>query len=173
MSKKGYIQIYTGDGKGKTTAAMGLIVRAVGAGMRVLFAQFIKSQKCSEHHAFEKYLPMVEVRQYGKGFISKKRPPKCDIEQAQIGLSELTKDVSSGKYDLIVLDEVNVATHLGLIKVEDLINLIKNKHIKTEIVITGRYADEKILQIADLVTEMKEIKHYFSKGIKARKGIEK
>lgn len=172
MLKKGYIQVYTGNGKGKSTAAIGLLIRALGAGMRVLFAQFLKSNKSCEHYAFKRYLPMVNVKQYAKGFIIGKKPSHKDVVSARKGLEELIKFVSSGEYDLIVLDEANVATHLGIIRVEDLLSLIDKKHPKTELIITGRHADPRITQRADLVTEMKEEKHYFQKGVKARKGIE-
>jgi cob(I)alamin adenosyltransferase len=171
--RRGYIQVYTGNGKGKTTAALGLSLRAAGAGHKVFFAQFIKTRRCSEHKALERFGDLVTVRQYGRGFIIKRRPGKADIAAAQKGLEELRDIVSSGSYDLVILDEINVAVHQGLVTIEDLLQLMGSKHRKTELVITGRYVHEKAAEAADLVTEMKPIKHYANKGVKARLGIEK
>lgn len=171
--RKGYIQVYTGDGKGKTTAALGLALRAAGAGHKVFIAQFIKARRCSEHKALERFSDLISVRQYGKGFILKRKPGSADIAAAQKGVAELSGIVSSGDYDVVVLDEINVAVHHGLVTLEDLLGLIGSKHRKTELVITGRYVHEKVVEAADLVTEMKPIKHYVYKGVKARVGIEK
>lgn len=170
---KGYVQVYTGEGKGKTTAAFGLALRAAGAGLRVFIAQFVKGLEYSELNALKRFDDLIELKQYGRGCFIFEKPEKDDITAAQKGLEELKHVISSGEYHVVILDEVNIATHYNLLSVEDLLELIRIKPEHVEIVITGRYADEKIIDRADLVTEMKEIKHYYSKGVEARKGIEK
>ncbi|GAB4410886.1 MAG: cob(I)yrinic acid a,c-diamide adenosyltransferase [Thermodesulfovibrionales bacterium] len=171
--RKGYIQVYTGNGKGKTTAALGLALRAAGAGLKVYIIQFIKKRRCSEHKALERFSDLITIRQYGRGFILRGKPTGADVKAAQEGLKELKDIIKSGNYDIVILDEANVATHYGLISVDDLLGLMTVRHRGTELIITGRYADEKVIRAADLVTEMKEIKHYRRKGVKARTGIEK
>lgn len=168
--RKGYVHVYTGNAKGKTTAALGLALRAVGAGLKVFIAQFIKSRRCSEHKALERFKDLITIRLYGTGFVRKTE--QSAIKAAQKGFDEVKKIITSGDYDMVILDEINIATHLGLINVDDLLDLIEKKPVKTELIITGRYADKRIIERADLVTEMKEIKHYYKKGVKARKGIE-
>ena len=169
---KGYIQIYTGEGKGKTTAALGLTLRAVGAGKKVLFAQFVKGQKYSEIKAIEQFLPNVVLKQYGLKFFIDKLPSEEDIKSAKAGLTELAEIIKSSDYDIIVLDEVNIALYYDLFSVEELIEILMNKKEETELILTGRYAPQELIEIADLVTEMKEIKHYYQQGVIARKGIE-
>ena len=171
--RRGYVQVYTGNGKGKTTAALGLAVRAVGAGLRVFIAQFIKKRKCSEHAALEAFDGIIKVRQFGNGLILGRKPSAADIRAAQKGIESARKAVISEEYDLVILDEANVAAHYGLILVRDLLDLIEGKPTGVELVITGRYADKKVMDAADLVTEMREIKHYGKQGVKARRGIEK
>jgi cob(I)alamin adenosyltransferase len=171
--RRGYTQVYTGTGKGKTTAALGLALRAAGAGHKVFIAQFIKKRICSEHRALERFSDFITIKQYGKGLILNRQATASDIAAAQEGLEEARHVMLSRDYDVIILDEANVAVKRGLISVETLIELIKNKPASLELVITGRYADEKIIEAADLVTEMNEIKHYSNKGVKARVGIEK
>jgi len=171
--RKGYIQVYTGTGKGKTTAAFGLALRAAGAGLKVFIAQFIKKKKCSEHVLFEQIPNCITMRQYGKGFFLNRHLNASDIKAAQEGLDEIRNIVLSGAYDLVILDEANVASHYGLFSVDDLLDLMDAKPKSLELVITGRYADERVIRKADLVTEMREIKHYREKGVKARRGIEK
>jgi len=170
--RKGYIQVYTGNAKGKTTAALGLALRAAGAGHTVYIAQFVKKRKCSEHKALERFNDFITLRQYGTGFIRGRKPNKSEIASAKKGLEEVIEVIASKQYDMVILDEINVATHYGLISVEDLLALLKAKPLNVELVLTGRYADERIIERADLVTEMKEIRHYFAKGVKARVGIE-
>ena len=170
--RKGYIQVYTGRGKGKTTAALGLALRAAGAGFKVFIAQFVKQKKCSEHRILERLGGSVTIKRYGKGFILKRKTTDSDRNAAREGLEELRDILRSRKYDVVILDEANIATHYGLIPVDDLLDLMATKPAKTELVITGRYADKRIIQKADLVTEMKEVKHYMRKGVKARVGIE-
>ena len=167
----GYIQVYTGDGKGKTTAAIGLAVRAAGAGLKVFFAQFIKNRRCSEHRALERFRDFITVKQYGRGFIRGRSSTriKAIIER---GFKEVREIVQSGEYDIVILDEINVALHYGLIKLADIIELLENRPPDIEIVLTGRYAPKEIIKKADLVTEFKKIKHYIDKGVRARVGIE-
>lgn len=169
---KGYIHIYTGNGKGKTTAALGLSLRAVGAGKKVFFAQFVKGEAYSEVKAIQKYLPDITIKQYGLKCFIYEKPSQTDIDTAREGLKEVSKIILSGKYDVIVLDEANIAIYYNLFTDDELINIIKQKPDETEIIITGRYATDKLIESADLVTEMKEIKHYYNQGVQARKGIE-
>ncbi len=166
------IQVYTGNGKGKTTAALGLALRALGSGLRVCLIQFMKKGQFGEIKALKKYKKMT-VRQFGlKTFVSSKKPKKQDIQAAKKAFRLVKKTIKEGKYDLIILDEINVAVYFGLIDVEDVVKAVKKASLSTEIVLTGRYAHAKVIKLADLVTEMKEKKHYFWKDKKARKGIE-
>jgi len=169
---KGYVQIYTGDGKGKTTAALGLALRAVGAGLKVYFGQFIKKGNYSEIKMLKRRLPEVTVRQYGCGGFIKGKPSPKDIRAAEQGLSECQKAMLSGHYDLVIADELNSAVSAGLLGVEELLRLIDEKPDHVELVITGRGAHARVIKRADLVTEMKGRKHYFEQGVPARKGIE-
>ncbi|MDY6987270.1 MAG: cob(I)yrinic acid a,c-diamide adenosyltransferase [Thermodesulfobacteriota bacterium] len=170
---KGYVQVYTGDGKGKTTAALGLAVRAAGAGLKVLVAQFVKGMRYSEHVSLAKLSDAIMVRQYGRRCFIRTDPEEADIAAAQEGLKEVKGLMLSGKYQVIILDEANIATSFGLFFVEDLLDLIRAKPEEVELVITGRKAAPQVIAEADLVTEMKEVKHYFQKGVQARDGIEK
>lgn len=172
MKNRGYIQVYTGNGKGKTTAALGLTLRAAGAGKKVFIAQFVKGQRYSEVKAIEQFLPMVKIKQYGLNCFIEKNPTQADIDAAQQGLHEIKEIILSGKYDIVILDEANIAVYYGLFSVKELIDIITQKPTETEIIITGRYAAPELIEVADLVTEMKEIKHYYTKGIEARIGIE-
>ena len=171
MKADGFVQVYTGNGKGKTTAALGLSLRAVCAGKRVFFGQFVKGMKYSETKAVE-YLPNFEMEQLGLNCFIEKEPTQADIDAAQAGLRRIQEVLQSGQFDLVVLDEVNIAIYFKLITVSKVVNLIQNRPNHVEVVCTGRYAPEELIEIADLVTEMKEIKHYYSQGIQARKGIE-
>jgi cob(I)alamin adenosyltransferase len=171
---KGYVQVYTGNSKGKTTAAIGLAVRAAGAGLKVFIGQFIKSGEYSEIKALnERFADLIKLEQFGTpGFIREKESPE-QIEAAGKGLERIKEVIASGEYDVIICDEANVAVSFKLLTVEDLLELISSKPENIEIVFTGRDADPEIVEAADLVTEMKEIKHYYKKGVKARTGIEK
>ena len=169
--KNGLVHIYTGTGKGKTTAAFGLAVRAAGAGLRVCIYQFIKGSPYSENNIFD-HIDAIEVEQCGRGCFIRGKPGPKDIECAQRGLEKARASIRSGKYDLVILDEINIALKLGLIKASDIIDTIKEKPISVELVLTGRYCPKGLLKYADLVTEMRKIKHPFDKGIMARKGIE-
>ena len=170
--RKGYIQVYTGNGKGKTTAALGLALRAAGAGHRVFIAQFIKQRRCSEHKALERFSDLVTVIRCGKGFLRGREPGKSDFESAAKGLKEVKDIIASQHYHLVILDEINIALHYGLIHIEELLDIMEKKPSGVELVLTGRYADSRIIEKADLVTEMKMIKHYSTHGVKARAGIE-
>ena len=165
------IQIYTGNGKGKTTASIGLGLRVNGANKKVLLVQFLKDGKSSEIKIIKK-LKNFDVEIFGKkGFIKKDNLTKKDFNLAEQGFNFAQKAIESKKYDLIILDEINIAIYFGLIKEKDILDLIKKAPKKLELILTGRQATKKIIQLADLVTEMKETKHYYNK-IKARKGIE-
>lgn len=171
MTDKGYVQVYTGDGKGKTTAALGLALRAAGAEYRVFIGQFMKKGEYSEIKALERLSPHVTVTQYGrKGFIS--APSEEDIRTAQHGFEEIGQVISSGEYRIVILDELLVAVDLGLVPAEDLLQLLSLRPPHVELVLTGRNAHPAIIDAADLVTEMREVKHYFHKGVGARRGIE-
>lgn len=169
---KGYIQVYTGNGKGKTTAAMGLCLRAVGAGKNVFFAQFVKGQIYSEVKAIHRFIPDITIKQYGLDCFIYNKPTQADIDLARKGLKEVSEIIESGKYDIVVLDEANIALYYNLFSVDELIKILKTKPEETEIIITGRYAPPELIELADLVTEMKEIKHYYTTGVEAREGIE-
>ncbi|MEE4353011.1 MAG: cob(I)yrinic acid a,c-diamide adenosyltransferase [Desulfatiglans sp.] len=170
---KGYTHVYTGDGKGKTTAALGLALRAAGAGLKVFIAQFVKGSEYSEHLALARFSESIIVKQYGRGFFLNRKPDEEDIQTARKGLQELKDIMLFGGYDLVVLDEADVAAYYDLFSVDDLIDFIHSKPENIELVVTGRMADPRVIDAADLATEMKEIKHYFKRGVKAREGIEK
>lgn len=172
---KGCIQIYTGNGKGKTTAALGLALRAAGHGLKTYFCQFLKGQDYGELSAIQKLSSLITIEQFGrKGFIHvTKNPDKEDIVRARQGLRICYKKMKSRKYRIIVLDEVNVAVHFNLFAEKEIHDFMDEKPEEIELILTGRYAPKSFIERADLVTEMKEIKHYYKKGIQARKGIEK
>jgi cob(I)alamin adenosyltransferase len=170
---KGYVQVYTGNGKGKTTAALGAALRAAGAGYYVFIGQFLKGMNYSELNALERYRDLIEVEQYGRRYFIKDKPDRRDIKLAQEGFARCREIIENPKYGMVILDEINIAVYFNLIAVERIIDLIQNKAESVELVLTGRYAHERLIQMADLVTEMKEIKHYFHKGVNAREGIEK
>ena len=170
--RKGIIHVYTGPGKGKTTAALGLGLRASGAGFKVHMLQFMKGRRYSEIDAIEN-IPNFTISQHGRDeFVSKENPEQIDIDLAKDGFEEAKKFVKSGKYDVVILDEINVAVDYNLIPVDDVLKLIEEKPEKLELVLTGRYAHPEIVKIADLVTEMLEIKHPYQQGVKARKGVD-
>ena len=172
---KGYVQVYTGDGKGKTTAAVGLALRALGAGMNVYFAQFIKGAKYSEIGMLERLAESgagIVCKQYGEGCFIFREPAEADRIAAKNGLEEVRRVIKSGAYQLVVLDEANVAVSLGLLSEEDLLSVIDDRPGTVELVFTGRGAPEKLKERADLVTEMREVKHYYRDGVLARRGIE-
>lgn len=169
----GLVQVYTGDGKGKTSAALGLALRAIGQGLKVYMIQFIKGGfDYGELHAIRQ-LSNFKLKSFGSGKFIKEKPPKEeDIGYAREAFELAEKIVASGEHDIVILDEVNVALDLELLKVKDVIKLAKNKPKHVELILTGRYAPPEIIEVADLVTEMKEIKHPYRKGMSPRKGIE-
>ncbi len=172
--KKGYIQVYTGNGKGKTTAALGLALRAAGRGMKVYIGQFMKGQEYGELDAINNYLSeWITMEQYGTPKFVVGKPSEEDIKMAKEGLKKAKNAMLSGNYDIIILDEVNVSIYLKTLDLDDVIEFISAKPSDVELILTGRYAPEEIINLADLVTEMKEIKHYYTKGVIAREGIEK
>jgi cob(I)alamin adenosyltransferase len=170
---RGYIQVYTGNGKGKTTAAIGLAIRAAGAGLKVFIAQFIKMGEYSEIKALRRFSDLITVEQFGLGRFTDGKPLPEDIEAAQKGLKRVKSIMASEEYKVIILEEANVAAKYGLITEQDLLKLIESKPHEKELVITGRGASPRVIENADLVTEMKPVKHYFQKGVAARVGIEK
>lgn len=170
--KNGYVQIYTGNGKGKTTAAFGLALRASGAGLNVFIGQFVKGMFYSELNVL-KELKNITIKQYGQDCFIVNKPSENDIKIAKSGFEEIKTILKSEKYDLVILDEANIALYYKLFSVDELIEALKNRNSKIEVVLTGRKAPEKLIEYADLVTEMKEIKHYYTNGIEARVGIEK
>ncbi|MEE8377225.1 MAG: cob(I)yrinic acid a,c-diamide adenosyltransferase [Candidatus Aminicenantaceae bacterium] len=172
---KGYIQVYTGHGKGKTTAAIGLAVRAAGHKEKTFIGQFLKGQDYGELHAVKNLSPLITIEQFGrKGFYHvTKDPDKEDIQSARNGLDKCEKAMLSGKYRIIILDEINVTVYFNLLSEKDIHSFLDQKPKDVELVLTGRYAPDSFIERADLVTEMKEVKHYYEKGIQARKGIEK
>lgn len=170
--EKGMLQVYTGDGKGKTTAAIGLAVRAAGAGFKVFIGQFVKSMEYSEIKILEN-IDNIDVKQYGLNCFIEKEPEQKDIKAAQEGLEEIKEVLTSGKYDIVILDEANIAVYFDLFSVEELIEVIDSRNEGIEVIVTGRKAKEKLMDKADLVTDMQEIKHYYEKGVKARDGIER
>jgi len=171
--EKGLVQVYTGNGKGKTSAAFGLALRATGRGLKVCIIQFIKGGfDYGELYVADK-LPGLKLKAFGRGkFVSEKKPDKEDVDLAEEALKTAEEAVKSREYDVIVLDEVNVALNLKLVRTERVLQLIKDKPAQTELVLTGRKAPKEIIEAADLVTEMVEVKHPYNKGFKARKGIE-
>lgn len=168
---QGYIHLYTGNGKGKTTAAIGLAIRAAGAGKKVFIAQFVKGMHYAELDSLKRF-PEIEINQYGLDCFIEQKPTKEDIDAARKGLKAVSEIISTEKFDIIILDEICIALYYQLFSLDEVNSLLKSKSKSTEIVLTGRYAPKDLIDIADLVTEMKEIKHYYTTGIKARKGIE-
>jgi cob(I)alamin adenosyltransferase len=169
-NSKGLVHVYTGDGKGKTTAALGLAMRATGQDMKVAFIQFLKGQPCGEHFFVSKYHPF-DIVQISIGDSFSKAIEQLSRE-AQQTLDYAKQEILSGKYDLVILDEIFVAINQGLITTKQLLDLLDEKPSSVELVLTGRKAPPEIIQRADLVTEMLMIKHPFSDGISARRGIE-
>jgi cob(I)alamin adenosyltransferase len=171
MKNQGFIQIYTGNGKGKTTAAIGLSIRAAGAGFKIFFCQFLKGQKTSETAILKQLSENITIIRSGsKSFVLKAK--ESDHICAQKCFKKASQAIYGGNYDIVIMDEIFHATMLDLISKNELIELLKNKPKNVEIILTGRNAPQEIIKIADLVTEMKDIKHYHSRKINARKGIE-
>ena len=176
VSESGLTIVYTGKGKGKTTAALGIVLRAAGYDKKICMIQFIKgSWHYGEMSSSKRLEPEFEMVAVGKGFvgiIDDKSPIEEHKKIADEAVKISTKKIQSGNYDIVILDEVNYAINLDLIKLEDILNLIKSKPASLDLVLTGNHAKDEIIEIADLVTEMKEIKHPFQQGKKAKKGID-
>ncbi len=170
---RGYIQVYTGNGKGKTTASLGLIIRALGNNLKVYMGQFMKGQRYGELNTLEKLGVLVERFGTEECLMSRDDVSELDIKKAKEGYKRVLEVLLSKKYDLVILDEICVSTYFNLITEEEILHLMKVKPLETELVLTGRYAPEKVIEQADLVTEMKEIKHYYEQGVMARDGIER
>lgn len=172
--KKGFIQVYTGNGKGKTTAAIGQAVRAAGAGMRSYIIQFMKEYPYSELNSLEYLSGSITIEQNGgDDFVYKRELPSEEEKTAALNALKKAEELMlKGSYDIVILDEILVAVYFKLLGTDDIVSFIKKKPESVELILTGRYAPEEIIELADLVTEMKEIKHYYSKGITSRKGIE-
>jgi len=171
--RKGYIQIYTGEGKGKTTAAIGLAVRAAGSGLKIYFGQFMKGQDYGELHSLAK-LPEVTHEQFGDpGWVRQGQIKPEQIELARKGLERAKSVLSRGDYDLVILDELNMALWFGLLELSAVEAVLRCRPERTELVLTGRRAHDRLIELGDLVTEMKPIKHYYdTQKVPARRGIE-
>lgn len=169
---KGFVHLYTGDGKGKTSAAMGLALRAAGAGLGIYIAQFAKGSESGELKMLQKASKKIVIKQFGTRSFIKRGPTKIDTTLAIKGFEAAEEAVMSRKYDVVILDELCIACLFNMVPVKRVLDLIHNKPEHVELVITGRKAPAELVEAADLVTEMKQIKHYFNNGVKARKGIE-
>ncbi len=170
---KGLVQVFTGNGKGKTTAALGTILRAAGHGLRIFIVFFMKGDYDYGEFSTLSRLPHVDMASFGFRRLTDPANIKPEeVEQARLALSAAREAVLNGNYDLVVLDEVNVALGFKLIELDEVVKLIKDKPPDVELILTGRYADTRLIEMADLVTEMVKVKHPFDKGIKARRGIE-
>ncbi len=172
IAKRGLVMVITGNGKGKTTSAFGQALRAIGQGYQVCIIQFMKGRKYGEILASEKYLP-ITFYQFGlDSFVMRENSAQIDIDVAYQGFQKAKEIIQSGKYDMVILDEINVAVDFGLIPEQEVIALIKNKPPELDLILTGRYAADKLIEIADLVSDVTEIKHHYNVGIKDRAGIE-
>lgn len=170
---QGLVMVITGNGKGKTTAAFGQALRAVGQGYKVFVLQFMKGRKYGEFIAAEKYLPGLTIKMSGlDSFVMRNNPAAVDIERAQKGLETARRAIATGKYDMVILDEINVALDFKLIKLKDVLDLIKNRPHALDLILTGRYAPKEVIKLADTVSEVQEVKHHYNAGIKDRAGIE-
>lgn len=168
----GLTEVYTGDGKGKTTAALGLALRAIGHGYKVLVVQFLKGKKDYGEILASKKIKNLEIYQFGREEeVNLMKPEKIDIELARKGFDFAMEKIFSGEYDVVILDEINLAITFSLIPLHEVLNLIAKKPKSVELVLTGRFCPKKIIDVADLVSEVKEIKHPYRKGILSRKGI--
>ena len=172
-NRKGMVQVFTGNGKGKTSAALGAVLRATGHGLRVYIVFFMKGKYPYGEFSTLPKLPNVDIASFGlRCLIDPANINPEEIEQAKLALSAAREAMLSGNYDIVVLDEVNVAIHFKLIELGEVVRLISDKPRNVELILTGRYADAKLIELADLVTEMVKLKHPYDKGVKARKGIE-
>jgi cob(I)alamin adenosyltransferase len=166
------IQVYTGNGKGKTTAAIGVTMRTVGIGGKVFFGQFMKQGEYAEHKIFAQYALQITHKQFGSGKFVMGKPSEEDRALAMQGWQACLEAIDSGRYNLVVMDELNLVINLELVPIDDVLRAITDKKDQLEMIITGRNAHEGVVAAADLVTEMREVKHYYQQGVQARKGIE-
>ncbi len=174
MNSNGKVQIFTGEGKGKTTAAVGQAIRAAARGLKILMIQFLKAADTSgEHFSLKTFEPQIVVKPMGrKGFIRRRGCEPLDVLMAEMALDEAKNAMLGEEYDIIILDELNYAVDFGLIEVEKVIDLLESRPENIELILTGRNARPEVISRADVVVEMKKIKHHFDKGVGARKGIE-
>ena len=176
VTHDGIVIVYTGNGKGKTTASLGVALRAIGHGFRVCMVQFIKGEwHYGELNSMKRLEPDLELIVAGKGFIGiidDDHAFEEHVKAANTALNIVNQKISLGTFDIIILDEINYAIKLGVVKLEDVIKIVKNRPKNVSLILTGNHAREEIISLADLVTEMKEIKHPYKKGIKAKKGID-
>ena len=173
MAKRGLVMVITGNGKGKTTSAFGQALRAIGQGYRVCMIQFMKGRKYGEVIAVEKYLPDLTFYQFGlDSFVMRDNSAQVDIDYARQGFEKAKEIIHSGNFDMVILDEMNVVVDFNLIPEEEVLSLIRSKPPELDLLLTGRYAPMKLIEIADLVSEVTEIKHHYNVGIKDRAGIE-
>ncbi len=168
---KGYFQVYTGNGKGKSTAAFGLALRGLCAGKRVFIGQFVKNMKYSET-GIEDVMDGIRIVQFGKDCCIDRKPDAEDAALAKRGLSECAEILKSGTYDIVVLDEITIATYLKFLEPAEVLAAVDGRAEHVEVIVTGRYCPDLLIEHADLVTEMKEIKHYYTQGVLSRKGID-
>jgi len=167
------LHVYTGDGKGKTSAALGLGLRAAGHGYKVCMIQFMKGGLMYGEQKAVKHIPGFEIRQFGrKEFVDRDRPSRVDRELAAKGMAFARKVLAEGKYDIVILDELNVALDWKLVTLEEVLSLIRGRAPRTELVLTGRYAHPQVMEMADYVTEMREIAHPYRRGILSTKGVD-
>lgn len=171
--EKGLVQVYTGDGKGKTSAAFGLALRAIGRGLRVYVVQFIKGGFDYGELHIVKRLPNLALSAFGRGkFVTDMPPSREDVKLAEEAFDLAREVVYAGEYDVVILDEINVVLNLKMIEIDRVVELIENKPEHVELILTGRHAPAQVVERADLVTEMREVKHPYSQGVHPRRGIE-
>ena len=170
---RGQVQVYTGNGKGKTTAAFGLAIRACMAGKKVFIGKFMKSIQYNETR-IAKFIDNLSIEQFGNGCLLTRAPSAVDKQHAQDGLARCAELLSSGEWDVVIFDEITIALHMELISIDELMQALENRDPKTEVVLTGRYAPKLLIAYADLVTDMQEVKHYYTtKGVLSRNGIDR
>lgn len=169
--EKGYIHLYTGNGQGKTTAAFGMALRAVMSGRTVFVGQFVKGMVYNEARCAE-FLPGIVIKQFGSDCFIHRRPEEKDVELARAGLNEVADVLHSGDFDVVILDELTIAIYYHLVSEEKVLEVIKDRDPRVEVIITGRYAQQSLIDIADLVSEITEVKHYYQKGVLSRDGFD-
>jgi cob(I)alamin adenosyltransferase len=170
---QGLIQVYTGDGKGKTTCALGLALRAVGQGFKVYMVQFLKGRETGEMQAAARLAPDLTLRSFGRpGLVNLRSPAPADLDLARQALDLAETLINAGEHDLVILDEINLALTYNLIPLDEVLTMLRERPPWVEVVLTGRQAPPEVVALADLVTEMRPVKHYLEAGVKSRRGIE-